>query len=221
MYVGVRVGTDDPFAGFTSTGAAGATRSTVNETGSLVGDTLPAASVETAVATYVPSTSGAVGATANTPVWASAVVVPRLVVPRNTSTLDPFSAVPVIVGLGFVIVEPSAGAVITGAAGLVTSTVKSTRLLTSERLPAASTATAVAKCGPSASASESTENVPPAVAVVGSSVAPSTVTSTRAFASAVPLIVGVVSLRRAVVHRHLDDRRRRSGRVHREASPGH
>jgi hypothetical protein len=54
---------------------------------------------------------------------ASVIVVPRDVEPSNTSTVEFGSAVPEIVGIGFVVEELFVGTVITGAAGGIVSTI--------------------------------------------------------------------------------------------------
>ena len=83
----------------------------------------------------------------------------------------------------------------TGAAGATLSIVRVQVLDTPLVLPAASVATAVRACGPSAIGEEGVKiHTPRPLATVVPIATPSTRTVTVAFASAVPLSVGVASL---------------------------
>ena len=128
---------------------------------------------------------------------ASAVVVPSEVVPSNNSTVEPTSAVPVIVTLCLLVrlsvdESPVSSVIIksrpVGAAGAVASTVMASAADAAPTLPAASVALAVIERAPAASVT-SRLNAPEAFAVVvPSEVVPSN-NSTRASASACPVIV--------------------------------
>ena len=108
----------------------------------------------------------------------------------DTVTVDPGTPVPVTVGVLSVIVEPLAGAVMTGAGGAVVSTVKVTSSA-SEVLPAGSVCVADAVCSPSDNAVVGvTDQLPaPLTGLVPISV-PSMLTVTVAPGSPVPLIAG-------------------------------
>ena len=106
----------------------------------------------------------------------------------TTVMLAPGVPVPLIVGVGST-TSRSAGTVMTGG----TVIVKSTALLTTETFPAASVDVAVAVCGPSASVVASSVQAPVPLVVAVPTLSPSTSTRTVLPASAVPLIVGVVS----------------------------
>jgi hypothetical protein len=114
---------DEPFAGAVITGASGAVVSTVKESGVDAGDTFPAASVAVAVAECGPSPSGVVGVNVQSP-SGLVVAVPTTAPSIDTVTVEFGSAVPEMAGVASAVVDPSAGAVITGAAGTTVSTVK-------------------------------------------------------------------------------------------------
>ncbi len=78
------------------------------------------------------------------------MTVPTTAPSTETVTVLPASAVPLIAGVGLLIEAPFAGALTTGAAGAVVSTVKGTAAELGEVLPAASVAVALALCAPSA-----------------------------------------------------------------------
>ena len=106
-----------------------------------------------------------------------------------------FSAVPAIVGVAFVVVLPSAGAVTTGAAGASVSTVKLLGVDTGLVLPAGSVAAAVTVCKPSLNGAAGVQlQLPSAFAVVVQSGTPPSLTVTLLFGSAVPPMMGVLSL---------------------------
>ena len=181
-----------PSAGTRITGAAGAVTSTVKVTGALVGEGLPAGSVATAVTVCGPSPSGVVGVTENVP--PGVAVTPGSGVPSTvTTTVEPGSAVPEMVGVGSLTVPPSAGAVMTGALGAVASIVNRTGCSRPRRCPPRRSHRGrrvgtlgqrrrVERPGPAGGRRRRAD------------ACPSTRTPTVAPASAVPLIVGVVSL---------------------------
>ena len=121
-------------------------------------------------------------------------------------TLEPGSAVPLSVGVVSLVLSLGLSAprrsgtssstwVMTGAAGATLSIVRVQVLETPLVLPAASVATAVRACGPSAIGEEGVKiHTPRPLATVVPIATPSTRTVTVAFASAVPLSVGVASL---------------------------
>ena len=119
--VGVAFDVVLPSAGAVTTGAAGATVSTVKFLGADTGLVLPAGSVATAVTVCKPSLSGAAGEQLQLP-NALAVVVQSGRPPSLTVTVLFGSAVPPIIGvLSFVCVT---GVVTLGATGAVLSTLK-------------------------------------------------------------------------------------------------
>src|ERR671917_288304 len=194
VIVGVLSEIVDPSAGLSTTGASGTVVSTVNVTVSDAGDVLPAGSVCVAVTVWSPSASGVVTSRLQVPSGAT-VVVPTTVPSMVTSTVAPGSPVPVIVGVESAVTSPSAGDGTTGGSGAVVSTVKVTGSDAGETLPAASVCVAVTVCEPSPRASGTTsDQVPSGATVVVPTVTPSTVTSTVAPGSPVPVIVGVESL---------------------------
>jgi hypothetical protein len=97
----------DPPAGTVMTGGAGGTVSTVNVTGALAGETLPATSRWDAVMVWSPSGSGAGVQLQFTP---ATVAVHSVVAPWSTVTTAPSSPVPAITGLGSDPIEPWVGA---------------------------------------------------------------------------------------------------------------
>src|ERR687893_28186 len=115
----------NPSAGAVITGAGGATVSTVNVTVS-AGETLPAASVCVAEIVCGPSANGVVGVTDHVPSAATTAVPSTVPAASVTVTVAPGSPVPVIVGVASLTVDPSAGAVITGAGVASVSTVNVT-----------------------------------------------------------------------------------------------
>jgi hypothetical protein len=128
----------------------GALVSTLTVTEFDAGEVLAAASIATAVYVWAPSA---------TPVRAllqvpppPVVVVPRDVAPSKTSTVALGSAVPESVMLPVLFVLPSAGLVIAGAAGGVTSTVQVRTAGVGSVLPAGSVALTSKVCPPSARA---------------------------------------------------------------------
>src|SRR5580765_226412 len=196
VMVGVLSVRVDPSVGAVMTGAVGALVSTVMVTGADGGETFPAGSVWVAVSVVVPCGSGVVGVTDQVPP-APTVVVPMVApVPSLTVTVAPGSPVPLMVGVVSLVDEPSTGAVMTGAAGAVVSTVKVTGAEGGETFPAGSVWVAVSVVVPCGSGVVGvTDHVPPASTVAVPMVAPvPSVTVTVAPGSPVPVIVGVVSL---------------------------
>src|SRR5580765_6432090 len=196
VMVGVLSVRVDPSVGAVMTGAVGALVSTVMVTGADGGETFPAGSVWVAVSVVSPCGSGVVGVTDQVPP-APTVVVPMVApVPSLTVTVAPGSPVPLMVGVVSLVDEPSTGAVITGAAGAVVSTVKLTGADGGETFPAGSVWVAVSVVVPCGSGVVGvTNHVPPASTVAVPMVAPvPSVTVTVAPGSPVPVIVGVVSL---------------------------
>src|SRR3546814_5220430 len=122
------------------TGAAGAVVSRV-KSASAVADSLPASSVCTAITVCVPSLSSVPTGIDHDPSGPTGTV-PKTDPSRVTSTSAPGSPVPVMTGVGSEIDEPSAGAVMAGAAGAAVSTSKSD-CAGWDSLPAASVWTAV------------------------------------------------------------------------------
>ena len=121
-------------------------------------------------------------------------------------TVEPGSAVPLSVGVVSLVLSPEVSAprrsgtssstwVMTGAAGATLSIVRVQVLETGLVLPAASVATAVRVCGPSAIGVSGVKiHTPRPLATVVPIATPSTRRVTVAFGSAVPLSVGVASL---------------------------
>ena len=112
-------------------------------------DSLPAESSKTAETLCGPLASGVVTGTVQLPsssTSASPIRTPSM----KTVTVAPGSPVPTMSGVESVVVDPSAGAVITGASGASSSTTNSLSSA-SDSLPASSVWIADAVCGPSAS----------------------------------------------------------------------
>ena len=128
-------------------GTLGAVVSIVIERAEEAEDTLPAASVAVAVIEYVPSSSAEVRVMEKLPLL-SAVPVPIEVEPIKRVTVEPASAVPVIVGVeSLVVVEEVAKEV--GASGAVVSIVIEIEEDFEEILPAASVTVAFIEYVPS------------------------------------------------------------------------
>ena len=155
---------------------------------------LPAASVALTEIVCDPWLNAVLGVQLHAP-FASAVAVHTGVVPSSTVIWLDASAVPAIVGVVSLIVPPDAGLLITGAAGAVVSTVRSSVAELALTLPAASVDVATRACDPSLKAVEGVQlHAPFASAVAVQIVVLPSLTATLLFASAVPLTVGVVSL---------------------------
>jgi hypothetical protein len=184
----------EPFTGAVITGAAGAVVSTVNVTGAEAGLGLPAGSVCVAVIVCEPSANGAVGVQVHEP-SACTVAVQTLVPPSVTVTVLPGSPVPVTGGVGLLMVDPSAGPVITGAVGAVVSTVNLSGAEAGLTLPAASVWVAVTVCEPSLNGVAGRHDHEPSAATVAvHTVVPPSTTVTVWPGIPVPAIVGVLSL---------------------------
>lgn len=115
--------------------------------------------------------------------------------PSDTVTVAPGSAsMPLIVGLGLLVLLPGAGLMIVGAVvGAVVSTVNVLDAAVLD-VPVALVATAVIVCWPSPSVVLDVQlHVPLVSAVAAQSVVPFSLTVTVVLGSAVPLIVGVES----------------------------
>jgi hypothetical protein len=128
----------------------GADVSTVTVTAFDAEELLPAASIATAVYVCAPSATP-VGALLHAPP-PLAVVVPRDAAPSKTSTVAAASAVPERVTFPVLFALPSAGLVIAGAPGGVTSTVHVRLAGVRSVLPAGSVARTSKVCRPSARA---------------------------------------------------------------------
>src|SRR5690606_10210333 len=115
----------DPSAGAVTTGAAGATESTVNVLVFEIGPVFPAASVAVADTVCAPSASAVAGVKVQAP-EPSASVVPTTAPSMRTFTVAPGSAVPLMGGVVSFVRDPSAGVTTAGAAGGVRSTVNAT-----------------------------------------------------------------------------------------------
>ena len=125
--------------------------------------------------------------------FASAVAIHTGVVPSTTVIWLDASAVPAITGVVSLIEPPDAGLLTTGAAGAVVSTVSSRATELALVFPAASVAVATRACEPSLSAVPDVQlQLPFASAVAVQIVVLPSLTATLLFASAVPLIVGLV-----------------------------
>ncbi len=186
----------EPSVGDVILGAAGADVSTVTTTGVLAGLVLPPASVCVTVRLLSPSGSAVAGVMVNVPP-AVQVAVGATAVPFTSSvTVLPASQVPFISGVVSLVLEPSVGDVILGAAGADVSTVTTTGVLAGLVLPPASVCVTVRLLSPSGSGVAGVMvNVPPAVQVaVGATAVPFTSSVTVLPASQVPFISGVVSL---------------------------
>jgi hypothetical protein len=193
--VGVGLAVVLPSAGDVTTGAAGAVLSTVKFLGVLTGLVLPAGSVAVAVTVCGPSLKGVLGEQDQLPP-ASATAVQSVVVPSFTVTVLPGSAVPPIAGVVSLVCVT--GVVMAGAAGAVLSTSK-LRVAAGPVLPLGSVAVANTVCGPSLKGALGVQLHWPAVgplasAVAVQSVTPPSFTVTVLPASAVPVMVGVLSL---------------------------
>ena len=179
-----------PSAGVTTFGATGATVSTVKLLGVPAGPVLPAGSVAEAVTVCGPSPSAVVGAQDQLPL-ASAIAVQSGVPPSLTVTVLPGSAVPPMAGvLSLVWVT---GVVIVGPAGAALSTLK-LRVAAGPVLPAGSVAVASTVCRPSAKVGVVQDQLPLALVTAVQSVTPPSFTVTVLPGSAVPVMVGVLSL---------------------------
>lgn len=123
-------------------GCEGADESMTKPRAGLELDALPAGSVATATTWCAPSGNDGNGQV-HVPLAEATTVQAGVVEPSTkTVTVLPASAVPVTVGLDE-LVAPSVGAVMTGAAGAVESTVKCRGAVAADALLAASVATAV------------------------------------------------------------------------------
>ena len=129
------------------TGGGGPTKVIVRAAGALAGLSLPAASTAKAVTVWRPRFKGAAGTTLHWPA-SSVRAVPSTVLPSCTRTVTSASAVPAMAGRATLKVPLTA---MFGAGGGVRSTRSRTAAERTLRLPAASTATAVADCSPSTS----------------------------------------------------------------------
>jgi hypothetical protein len=137
---GVEVFTTAPLTGVTTTGAEGATVSTVKERELEAGPVLPTASVALAVTAWVPCESAVLGVKLQLP-EPSASAVPATVPSKATVTVLWASAVPEMMGV-VLTSAPLAGVSTTGAEGASVSTVKERELEVRLVLPAASVACA-------------------------------------------------------------------------------
>ena len=108
-------------------------------------ETLPAGPRAVAVRRLLPSVSGVVGVKLNTP-FAPASAVPSKMPLSKMVTVEPASAVPVMVGVAS-LMRP-AGVVITGAPGATLSMVRATAVDGAETLPARSCAVTVKLLAP-------------------------------------------------------------------------
>lgn len=124
VMVGVASGVTWLVVGPVMTGVEGAVASMVKWFEFEAIDTLPAASLATALATCMPVVRSIEGVHENAPLVASAVAVQTTCPSTETVTVLPGSAVPDRAGRRVVEVDPSAGVVSTGALGAVVSTVK-------------------------------------------------------------------------------------------------
>jgi hypothetical protein len=139
---GVEVFTTAPLAGVSTTGAEGATVSTVKERELEAGPVLPTASVALAVTAWVPCESAVLGVKLQWP-EPSASAVPAKIPSKATVTVLWASAVPEITGAEVFTTTPLAGVTTTGAAGATVSTVKEWGPEAELVLPAASVTWAV------------------------------------------------------------------------------
>ncbi len=174
------------------TGAPGAARSTVSVTGDEAVPVLPAASVAVAVRLLAPPVSGVPGVRLKRP-SASARAVPIGTPLFSSVTVVPASAVPVMRGV--VSLVASGRAARSGAAGGLVSIVSVTGLDAAETLPSASAAVAVRLRVSSGSGAAGVKlKAPLASAIAVPSTVPLLAMVTVAPTSAVPVMVGVVSL---------------------------
>jgi len=151
--------------------------------------TLPKRSVALASAVCEPSASVVVRSVDHVP-SAAAVTVPITTPSTVTTTVAPGTAVPEMVGVASLVVEPLAGS------SMVTTVLASTvnLLLARAVLPTPSVANASVVCAPLASGvATSITHVPSAATVTVPTVRPSTVTTMLAPGSPVPRISGVES----------------------------
>jgi hypothetical protein len=183
-----------PALGWVMLGAAGAVVSTLN--GRLVGGlVLPAGSVAVMLTLCGPSVIGVLGVQVQLPLPSTtAVQSTGPPGPSRTVIVSPGVPVPTKVGvlspLGALVV----GEITPGGSGATVSTSK-LRVAGALTLPAGSVAVALMLCGPSAKARLGVQlQLPLASAVAVQSVTPPSVTRTVLPASAVPVIVGVLSL---------------------------
>jgi len=187
--VGVAVVREPPAVGAEITGAAGAVVSTVKVVLDAA-ETLPAASAWVTDQVCEPAPRATAAEQLQAPP-AATTAVQIVAAPSRTVTVAPGSPVPEAVGVVTFVLLPVAGAVTTGAAGAVPSTVRLIAVDAGEALPARSVWVARRGCGPSASDAEVQDQVPPAVTVaVQTGVAPS-LTVMVAFGSPVPEMAGV------------------------------
>ena len=179
--------------GVTTTGAAGATVSTVTASGVLTGPVLPAGSVAVAVRLCGPLVSGVVGVQLQLPAPSATAV--HTVVPLGLSltvTVLPGSAVPLRVGV--VLPTVPVGELIDGLSGAVVSTVKFTGVA-GLVLPAGSVAVTRAVFGPSVKAVVGVHvQAPLALATAVHTGTPPTVAVMVLPGSAVPLKGGLLLL---------------------------
>ena len=192
LMVGVVLLIGLPDAGDETTGATGATVSTLN--GCVVGVlVLPAGSVAVTASACGPLLSGVVGVQLQLPLL-SATAVQTGAPPSVTFTVLPGSAVPLMTGVVLAVVLPLAGPDTTGAVGAVVSTVN-VRAGEATLPPPESVTVAMMVCGPLLSGALGVQlQLPLALAVVVHSVTPPSVTTTVPLGVPVPLIVGVVLL---------------------------
>ena len=186
---GVLLEVREPFAGPTTTGAAGGVVSTVKVLVLELTETLPTESV--AMARTVCEASLNVEVVKVQLPEPLAVVVPTETPSMNTVTVALASAVPVMEGVVVATREPLAGLETTGAAGAVVSTVKVLVAELIDTLPTASVAAATTVWLPSLSDTSAAKDQAPAPLVIAVPMRkPSTITLTVLFASAVPVKTG-------------------------------
>ena len=175
--------------GVTTTGAAGATVSTVIVLGALAGLVLPAGSVAVAVNVCGPLLKGVVAGQVQLPA-PSATAVQTVVAPSFTVTVLPGSAWPLTGGVAVPTVP--VGELTLGATGAAVSTVK-LRVVGGLVLPAGSVAVTKAVLGPSVRAVVGVQvQVPLSGTVVLHTGTPPTVTVTVLPGSALPLKGGLL-----------------------------
>ena len=180
-------------------GATGAELSIVSEVAVEATPTLPAASVAFAVMLCVPLPSAELVMLQLPPV---ATALPINVVPSNSVTVLPASAVPVKVGVVTLVMpsmlddpvsEAALRAGVDGATGAEVSIVTDVTAEATPTLPAASVAFAVMLCAPLPSAELVMLQLPPVATALPICVVPSNKVTVLP-ASAVPVKVGVVTL---------------------------
>ena len=173
-------------------GADGATVSMVRVIAVEAAEALPAASQAVAVITAAPSARAWSGVKENWPFW-SAVAVPRTLPLLLSVTVEPGSAVPVMVGV-LSPIEPET-VLRRGTAGGIVSMVPVTAGEAAETLPAVSRAVAVIEIAPFASGVPGVNaKVPSPFATVLPISTPLTEIRTTDPGSDEPVMVGVVSL---------------------------